>query len=399
MPLLTSVPLTGHAVLLPNGLDHAAARAHLVALMARAGAPESTCLFAEAVVEGDALVFSTPPGEVARFDELEPDSRTLLRSEIGRLVSLTRRAAETAAQRDPAGSGHLPALVAAAIEIPSFEQVFAYEGRPVLAGWGMTPSAAPLGLGLVRVLDDGKPADPPARTPFALLAITALALILLAAGAWALSPWIVRWAGVEPPICKADPDQLALMRDMLREQDREQDLRRRLATMQDELGRRRAMCPLPEPPRPPEPPPPPPPPQPPPEPPPPPPQPPPPPTPPPPPPPPRPPADARPCNQETKSGGRGTTVTRHYLGPQPGPVTLAWDMKRFPDRLRVMHKGREIAGSNGFVSGQDTVTFNWNPPPGGAGDDYTVTVIVDGDPSGTNTEWSYSLGCPGGRRR
>lgn len=401
MPRLTSIPLAGHTVLLPSGMDHAAARAHLVALMTQAGAPESSCLFADALPDGDGIAFSTPPGEVARFEELDAEGRALLRSEIGRLVSLTRRAAETAAARDPGGSGHLPALVAAAIEIPSFEQVFAYEGRPVLAGWGMTPTAAPMGLGLVRVLDDGRPADPPTRKPLALLAITALALVLLAAGAWALSPWIVRWADVEPPICKADPDQLALMRDMLREQDREHDLRRRLATMQEELGRRRAMCPLPEPPRPPEPPPPPQPPAPPPpEPPPPePPPPPPPPTPPPPPPPPRPPADARPCNTETKSGGRGTTVTRHYLGPQPGPVTLSWDMRRFPDRIRVMHRGREIAGSRGYVSGQSAITFPWNPPPGGSGDDYTVTVIVDGDPSGTNTEWSYSLGCPAGRRR
>ena len=105
------------------------------------------------------------------------------------------------------------------------------------------------------------------------------------------------------------------------------------------------------------------------------------------------------CNQETKSGGRGTTTTRHYLSPQPGLVTLSWDMRRFPNRLRVMHKGRQIAGSKGYVSGQDSVTFDWNPPSGGTGDDYTVTIIVDADPSGNNTEWSYSLGCPTGQRR
>ena len=409
MPVLTSVPLAGHAVLLPGGLDHAAAHAQLVRLITDAGAPESAGLFAAPTPEGDALGFSVPAGEVARFDELDAEGRALLRLEIGRLVSVTRRAAETAAMRDPAGSGHLPALVAAAIEIPSFEYVFAHEGRPVLTGWGMTPAAAPLGLGLVKVLDDGRPADPPPRAPWLVLGITALVLVLLAGAAWALAPWLVRWAGVEAPVCKVDADQLAIMREMLREQDREHDLRRRLATMQEELGRRRAMCPLPPPPPPPppepEPPPPPPPPQPvpqpvpPPEPPPPPPPQPAPPPPPPPPPPPRPPQDAKPCNADTRSGGKGTTETRHYLGPQAGPVRLSWDMKRFPDRIRVLHKGRQIAGSNGYVSGEDTITIPWNPPPGGTGEDYTVTIIVDGDPTGRNTEWNYSLGCPTGRRR
>lgn len=258
MPLLTSVPLAGHAVALPAGTDHAAAHAILVRLLTEGGAPESAGLFASVARDGDALAFSVPPGEVARFEDLDAEGRALLRSEIGRLVGVTRRAAETLAMRDPAGSAHLPALVAAAIEIPSFELVFAHEGRPVLAGWGLTPSAAPHGLGLVRVLDDGKPADPPKRTPWVLLAAVALALLLLAGAAWALTPWLVRWIGVEAPSCKVAPEQLQVMRDMLREQDREHDLRRRLATMQEELGRRRAMCPLPEPPPPPAPPPPPP---------------------------------------------------------------------------------------------------------------------------------------------
>lgn len=391
MPRLISVPLAGHTVLLPSGMDHAAAHGALVSLMTQAGAPESAGLFAVAAREGETLTFSSQPGEVARFDELDAEGRALLRSEIGRLISLTRRAAESAAARDPVGSGNLPALVAAAIEIPSFELVFAHEGRPVLAGWGLTPAAAPQGLGLVRVLDDGRPADPPSRTPWALLAVVALALALLAGGAWALTPWLVRWAGVEAPVCKVDPDQLQIMRDMLKEQDREADLRRRLASLQEELGRRRAMCPLPEPPRPlpppPEPPRPPPAPEPPPEP------------PPPPPPPPRPPADAKPCNAETKSGGFGRTRTKHYLGPQPGQVRLNWNMNNAPDKITVFYKGQPIAGSTGYVANQGGTSFPWNPPSGGTGDDYTVEIVVDGAPTTPTTQWDYRLACPGGRRR
>ena len=102
--------------------------------------------------------FFAPEGRVARFAELDATGRERLRAEIGRIISEARRGAELAAAKDPAGAGHLPGLLAAAIEIPSFDQVFAHEGRPVLAGWGIAPANAPGGLGLLRPLDDGRPA-------------------------------------------------------------------------------------------------------------------------------------------------------------------------------------------------------------------------------------------------
>ena len=474
MQRLIAVPLNTHQVLLPGGLDHAGARAVLADLLARATEPASAGLFAAAGPDGDSVVFSAPNGDVARFDELDATGRAMLRSEIGRLTSELRRAAEVAERRDPTGSGHLPALVAAAIEIPSFEMVFAHEGRPVLAGWGMTPNAAPGGLGLIRVLDDGRPAVVPAGLPWTALAVGALALAVLAGAAIAASPWIVARLAPEAPSCQISPGDLDALRQLLREQEREQQLRRRLAAVQEDLGRRRAMCPLPEappPPRPPvvQPPPPrpeppapvpppipqviPPPVAPPPEPPapsppaPPPPPPPPPPAPPPPPPPPppprpeprpperaqAPPPNTMPCNQETNSGGRGITETRHYLGPRPGQVSLNMQNYQAPDRIRVYHKGRLLAETPGFVPGRGVITFNWNPPPGSTADDradadaaqaalHTAerilregkllgmypegtrspdgrlykgkTVEVTGDPSQPTTKWNYTLGCP-----
>ncbi len=435
MQRLIAVPLNTHQVLLPGGLDHAGARAVLADLLARATEPASAGLFAAAGPDGDSVVFSAPNGDVARFDELDATGRAMLRSEIGRLTSELRRAAEVAERRDPTGSGHLPALVAAAIEIPSFEMVFAHEGRPVLAGWGMTPNAAPGGLGLIRVLDDGRPAVVPAGLPWTALAVGALALAVLAGAAIAASPWIVARLAPEAPSCQISPGDLDALRQLLREQEREQQLRRRLAAVQEDLGRRRAMCPLPEappPPRPPvvQPPPPrpeppapvpppipqviPPPVAPPPEPPapsppaPPPPPPPPPPAPPPPPPPPppprpeprpperaqAPPPNTMPCNQETNSGGRGITETRHYLGPRPGQVSLNMQNYQAPDRIRVYHKGRLLAETPGFVPGRGVITFNWNPPPGSTADDQVVTVEVTGDPSQPTTKWNYTLGCP-----
>ena len=432
MQRLTSVPLAGHVVLLPAGLDHAAAPGALASLLAQATGPETAGLFAAPAREGEALVFSAPPGRVARFDELDAEGRELLRAEIGRLASELRRAAEAAARRDPARAGHLPALVSAAIEVPSFELVFAHEGRPVLAGWGMAPAAAPGGLGLIRALDDGRPAERPRPLPWAGLAAAALVLALLGATAVAASPWIAALFAPEPPACRASPGDMDALLALLREQERERDLRRRLASLQEDLGRRRASCPLPEaaPPPPPEPPPqqqlaqkepepepqpqpepqpepealplpPPPRPEPPPEP-----EPPrvaarPPPPPPPPQqrPPPEPPPNTQPCNQETRSGGRGITETRHYLGPTPGRVVLGANTLAEPDRIRVFHRGRLLSETPGFVSGPGTISFDWNPPPGGSAEDYVVTVEVTGTPGSFSTVWRYTLGCPGGASR
>ncbi len=423
MQRLTSVPLAGHVVLLPAGTDHAAAHAALAALLARATGPETASLFAAAAQEGDALVFSAPPGRVARFDELDAEGRELLRAEIGRLAGELRRAAEAEARRDPARAGQLPALVAAAVEVPSFELVYAHEGRPVLAGWGMAPAAAPGGLGLIRVLDDGRPAERPRAPPWAGVAAAALVLALLGATAVAASPWIAALFAPEPPACRAAPGDMDALLDLLREQERERDLRRRLASLQEDLGRRRASCPLPEAPRPPPetppqqlaqkepepepealPLPPPPQPEPPPEPEPPRPppvaaRPPPPPRPPPERPPPEPPPNTQPCNQETRSGGRGITETRHYLGPTPGRVTLGANTLAEPDRIRVHHRGRLLSETPGFVSGPGTISFDWNPPPGGSAEDYVVTVEVTGTPGSPSTVWNYTLGCPGGASR
>jgi hypothetical protein len=421
MQRLTSVPLATVVPLLPQGLDHAAARPVLAALLAEATGPESTELFAAAAREGPALVFSAPPGRVARFDELDAEGRDLLRAEIGRLISALRRAAEAAALRDPANAGHLPALVAAATEVPSFELVFAHEGRPLLAGWGLAPAGAPGGLGLIRVLDDGIPAPRPRMLPWAALAATAAVLALLGGVAAVATPWAAGLVTPATPMCRVEPGNLDAMLGLLREQEREQALRRRLATLQEELGRRRATCPLPSPPAPVQPPasaptpspapvPPPPEPQPAPAPPPraeapplppsaprPPAPTPPPPVPRPPPPRPQPPPNTQACNTETQSGGRGITETRHYLGPTPGRVTMNLNTRREPDRVRVYHRGRLLSETPGFVSGGGTLSFDWNPPPGGSPEDHVVTVEVTGTPGSGSTVWNYTLGCPGGR--
>ena len=402
-PLMT-LPKDGYRPILPVGLNHAGAHQALAALLSEALGPEVAGLFAPVSVTEDGLSFFAPEGRVARFAELDATGRDRLRAEIGRIISRLRRAAVLAAAEDPERSGHLPALVVAAIEIPSFEQVFAHEGRPVLAGWGMAPGNAPGGLGLLSELDDGKPAEAPARLPLAAFGAALLALFLLGALAAFASPWIARWLAPEPGMCRVEQGDLDAMQSLLRERELERELRHRLAALEEELGRRRAECPLPaappapepprqpeprpepapEPPRPPTPPPPPP---------------------PRPTPPPRPaerplerPPNVEPCNTEVQSGGRGITETRHYLGPNPGRVTITYNTRMEPDRIRVYHRGRSLAETPGFVSGNGAISFDWNPPRGGSAEDYVVTVEVMGTPGSPSTRWDYTIGCPGGGR-
>ena len=415
MQRLIAIPLTAHAVLLPPGFDHAAAQDRLAALLTAATGPETAGFFAATAREGDTLVFSAPPGPVARFAELDIVGRDLLRAEIGRLASELRRAAERTAAQDPAHSADLPALVAAALEVPSFEMVFAHAGRPVLAGWGLTPAGVPGGLGLVSVLDDGVPLARRSPLPVVAIGVAALALVLIGGAAAVAAPWITRLIAPTPVMCRIEPGDLDATFGLLREQQREQELRRRLAALQEEVGGRRATCPLPvalpsPAPPPPELPPPEaprpepavePPPQPTPEPP----Q-----APPPPPPRPRPPErpperpaqpppNTQPCNTDTQSGGRGITETRHYLGPTPGRVTLSYDARREPDRIRVFHRGRLLSETPGFVAGNGSMSFDWNPPPGSSPEDNVVTVDVTGTPGSSTTVWNYRLGCPSGGHR
>jgi hypothetical protein len=252
-PLIT-LPLDGYRPILPAGLDHAAAHRALTALLVEALGAEVAGFFAPVSATEHGLTFFAPEGRVARFAELDATGRDRLRAEIGRIISALRRAAALAAANDPQASGHLPALVAAAIEIPSFEQVFAHEGRPVLAGWGVAPANAPGGLGLLRDLDDGKPAEAPARTPIAALGAALFALFLLGALAAFAAPWIARWMAPEPGMCRVEQGDLDAMQSLLLEKERERELRNRLAALEEELGRRRAACALPEPPPPPPPP-------------------------------------------------------------------------------------------------------------------------------------------------
>jgi hypothetical protein len=226
----------------------------------------------------------------------------------------------------------------------------------------------------------------PRERPFPTVpvAVTAGALLLLAGLAWASSPLWRPWFAPAASMCQVQPGELDSLRRLLEEEERGRQLAEELSRLRGERGLRQAECPLPAPPPPPPPPPP---------------RPePPPPAPPPPPPPPRPepppqrPPDAQPCNEETQSGGRGVTRSRHYLGPTPGPVRLRYNTRVEPDEINVYYRGRLVATTGGPVPGTGEIGFNWRPTGGGP-EAYVVEVEVIG--RGATTVWRYQLACPG----
>lgn len=89
------------------------------------------------------------------------------------------------------------------------------------------------------------------------------------------------------------------------------------------------------------------------------------------------------------------TRTRHYLGPVPGRVVLSYDALARPDWIRVIHNGRVLAETPGYVSRRGGIEFDWRPPPNQRGEAYVVEVIVSSQEP--RTEWSYRLSCPAGR--
>lgn len=219
------------------------------------------------------------------------------------------------------------------------------------------------------------PFERPARISARTLAIAVLGLVVVGGGALLAAPYLARVFDPPAPVCKVVPAEREAMIGLDDERRRERELRANLAALEQQLGAKRANCPIrvlqpPPPPvastepavpplqRPP---------------------------------------DAQPCNAETRSGGAGSTKTQHFLGPKPGPVRLIYDAYGEPDWIVVSYKGRVVVQTDGHRSGKGSITFDWNPPPGEPPGGYVVTVEVRGTRGSRSTLWTYTLGCPGAR--
>lgn len=351
---------------LPGGITAAEAHARLAAFAARVLGPGWERLFAEPRDDGGVTLWSVEGERASPYLALPAEDRAAVRASLGRAVSELRRAAER-------GAPSVLPLLAAAVEIPGWDAVHVVDGVPVLAPWGLRPEERPPGRGPIAALDDGLRARPAAFVPLApsLATLAALALLGLVA-VWLTPRFAPRLdAGVA---CRADPAQIAALSALLAEEGREQVLAADLSALETELARKRLACPIAQIPPPPPPPPP-----------------------PqrearaPPPPPPQRPPDAKPCDEETQSGGRGITRTRHYLGPNPGRVSLRYDTLIEPDHIEVLYRGRQVATTWIPVSGRGSISFDWRPTGTGP-EAHTVEVVVTG--FGLSTRWRYTLGCP-----
>jgi hypothetical protein len=297
---------------------------------------------------------------------------------------------------------------------PSDDFIYLVGGQPVIVAWGYEADAA---ASLQGFIPPPLPAAIPAAPPPAAVLASAPAVFLPARLGWSrwlsgllfgllllllllIFSWMLRaCAPVDPslnvatqeaeapPAPEPPPDPTPVLKASLDDaQSDEKKLHAELASLQQDLKNKEAMCKPIEPPKVAPPPPPPPPPvaaK---------------PAPPPPPPvasaPPvnRPPPGMLPCDWSGDSGGEGVTRNKHYLGDRPGFVGINYNLYVKPDDIKVIYRGQMIAGTGGPRSGRGGFGFNWNPVAG----DYSVDVIVTGEMWGTR--WTYAMSCPRGGR-
>mgnify|MGYP000145508333 CR=1 FL=1 len=109
--------------------------------------------------------------------------------------------------------------------------------------------------------------------------------------------------------------------------------------------------------------------------------------------------DLVPCNTDTKSGGDGTTTTKHSLGKYKGTVTIDYNMFNEPDKLEIIYEGKIVSSTldiprhnNGFVGNNNAAgccnSLSFYYPATG---DIYCTIVVTG---GNGTQWNYTLRCP-----
>ncbi len=177
------------------------------------------------------------PGRSAReIATFEAGDRRALTAALSAILSDVRRLAESGLA--PAVRAAWPALG----EVPDWNNVLAVDGRPVLTAWGhLGADGRP---GPLAALDDGRLWIAPPGTPWRVFGWTlaALAAFALLAGIVLALLW-PRLFGASA--CVLAPGQADLLAEQNRAIDEGTQLRNLRAALDDQLARRRLMCPLP----------------------------------------------------------------------------------------------------------------------------------------------------------
>lgn len=383
----------------------------LMAVIRRRLGPETADLLADPQLResGEGIDwYAQRDGQVRRFAELSDSERTdLLAKAESRLETIRGLGCQLEASTSSDEARLIGRSLLLATRRPSDDFVYSVDGEPVIVAWGYEADAAASLTGFlppaVPHVAPPVPAATLASAPAVLLParlgwsrfLSALLFGLLLLLILLLTSWLLRaCAPVDPdvnvatletpapPAPEPPEDPTPLLKASLDEaQADEKKLRAELASLQDDLKNKLDQCKPVEPPKVATPPPPPPPPPKPAE---------------PPPPAPqasappvnRPPPGLLPCDWSGDSGGEGVTRNKHYLGDKAGFVAINYNLYVKPDDIRVMYRGRQIAGTHGPRSGRGGFGFDWNPVAG----DYSVEVIVTGEQWGTR--WTYNMSCP-----
>ena len=398
---------------------HAVAGQLLAVIRRRLGDGPANLLAEPQMRESDEGIdwYASQQGDVRRLSEAsEPERAAALQTVESHLEAIRG----LGAQLTSSGSSDEAQLIGRSLQLatsrPSDDFIYLVGGEPVIVAWGYEAEAV---ASLQGFMPPPLPAVVAAVPPPTAILASAPAALLPARLGWSrwlsgllfgllllllllITSWMLRAcspvdpslnvAPMEteaPPTPAAPPDPTPVLKASLDEaQADEKKLNLELASLQQDLEKKEAMCKPVEPPKVVAPPPPAPP------------------LPPPvaakpdPPPPPvasappvnRPPPGMLPCDWSGDSGGEGVTRNKHYLGEKPGVVGINYNLYVKPDDIKVIYRGQNIAGTGGPRSGRGGFGFNWNPVPG----DYSVDVIVTGEMWGTR--WTYAMSCPRGGR-
>ena len=220
--------------------DPVAVHREVTAEIARHLSPAHAALLARpAQNEGDTVWFA-PGSRIKAFAELGAPNRHALTAAITAILSDIRRLAESGVA--PAVAATWPALR----EIPDLDCIFAVDGRPVLTAWGHVGARADRPPGLLARFDDDVPlARPPDRRRTAWV-LTAAMLAVFALLAWIVLPPVGAWLVAPLPQCGADPSGIDLLREARDAAARKDALVGELARLEEERGRRRIACAIPQ---------------------------------------------------------------------------------------------------------------------------------------------------------
>jgi hypothetical protein len=100
--------------------------------------------------------------------------------------------------------------------------------------------------------------------------------------------------------------------------------------------------------------------------------------------------EVKPCASKKANGTNQVSIDYYELGDQSGIVSVPYEMYSAKDMMEVYYDGQLVGSTNGLVSGNGTISWNYTAKKGSP-TQFMVKLIPGPDPA---TEWKYDLICP-----